>query len=246
MERKLKDMTQISVTENENNKNNLYYVQSSLAEIFSQAGCSVNVIETDKRCILNINCPEQYKDIIKMEVGDKIAEVIAIRYKNDFFKKTISIEGLSKVEREILVAGLIAADLEEDKKYAFDRVKNQENIAIDGVYNFRLKQLKKKWVEITQYIPSCFLNSQLKDFIGFLLENKKKRVYVESGRVYDSHYRRLKRSLLLDGEGALITREILLSNCGEIRLSGSLPKEDEYYIKEFYNDKIVFFGNSYS
>ena len=75
MERKLKDMTQISVTENENNKNNLYYVQSSLAEIFSQAGCSVNVIETDKRCILNINCPEQYKDIIKMEVGDKIVTI---------------------------------------------------------------------------------------------------------------------------------------------------------------------------
>jgi hypothetical protein len=65
-------------------------------------------------------------------------------------------------------------------------------------------------------------------------------VYVDSGKVYDSHYRRLKRSSLLDGEGVKIIREILLSNCGEVELNGSLPKEDEYYLKEFYSDKIIF------
>ena len=152
MERKLKDMTQISVTENQNNKNNLFYVQSSLAEVFSQAGCTVKIVESDKRCVLIINCPEEYKDIIRVEVSDKVAEVISIRYKNDFFKKTVTIEGLSEIEREILLAGLIAADLEEDKKYAFDRIKNDQCIVIDGIYNFRLKQLKKKWLEITQSI----------------------------------------------------------------------------------------------
>ena len=93
--------------------------------------------------------------------------------------------------------------------------------------------LKRKWTEIIGYIPSSFLQDQLKEFIGFLLENKKKRVYVDCGRVYDSHYRRLKRSTLLDGEEAKITREILLSNCGEIRLSGRLPEQDEFFLKEF-------------
>ena len=51
--------------------------------------------------------------------------------------------------------------------------------------------------------------------------------------------------MLLDGQSTLITREILLSNCGEIRLYGEIPEEDEYYLKEFYNDKIVFSTNSY-
>ena len=76
-------------------------------------------------------------------------------------------------------------------------------------------------------------------------ENKKKRVYIDNGRVYDSHYRRLKRSSLLDGDGVKIIREVLLSNCGEVELSGSIPKDDEFYLKEFYNDKI-FFSNRYS
>ena len=238
-------MAQIKITESGSNENNLFYVQSALGEIFTHAGCSLTNLADEKRSILTVNCPEEYKDIIRVEISDKVAEVIAIKYKNDFFKKSIVIDGLSSVEKEILIASLIAADLEEDKKYAFERIKKDDSIAIDGIFNFKLKQLKKKWQEIVAYIPTCFLNSQLKEFISYLIENKRKRIYVESGRVYDSHYRRLKRSTLLDGQSTLITREILLSNCGEIRLYGELPEEDEYYLKEFYNDKIVFSSNSY-
>lgn len=233
-------MTQIQITESAVNQNNLFYVQSALSEIFTHAGCSVKNSSCDKRCVLTIDCPREYEEIIRVEVLDKVAEVIAIKYKNDLFKKSVCIEGLSEVEKEILFASLIAADLEEDKKYSFERIKEYKEIAVDGIYNFRLKQLKKKWVDIVSYIPTCFMKEQLKDFISFLLENKKKRVYVDSGRVYDNHYRRLKRCSLLDGELAQITREILLSNCGEIRLSGKLPEEDEFYLKEFYNDKIIF------
>ena len=68
----------------------------------------------------------------------------------------------------------------------------------------------------------------------------KKRVYIDGGKVYDNHYRRLKRSTLLDGEDMKIIREILLSNCGEVELSGKIPEKDEYYLKEYYNDKIFF------
>ncbi len=233
-------MTKITITENTQNENNLFYVQSSLSEIFSHANCSVRITENGDRKVFNVNCPEEYKDIVRVEISDKIAEVIAIKYKNDFFKKTLQIHGLSSTEIEILIASLIAADLDDDKKYSFEKIKREEEIAIDGFFNFRLKPLKKKWSDIVGYIPSCFLNYQLKEFVGFLLENKRKPVYVESGRVYDSHYRRLKRSSLLDGENILLTREILLSNCGEIRLSGSIPEDDEFYLKEFYNDKIIF------
>ncbi|MBQ9756644.1 MAG: hypothetical protein IJV99_03495 [Clostridia bacterium] len=233
-------MKQIIVTEKRENESNLFYVQSALGEVFTHAGCSIKNYSDDKRSALTVNCPKDYADIVTFEMGDKIAEVIAIKYKNDFFKKTVKVSGLPKVEREILTASLIAADLDDDKKYAFERLKGQTSVAIDGVYNFRLGLLKKKWAEITEYVPTSFLKSQLKEFIGYLIENKRKRIYVDSGRVYDSHYRRLKRSSLLDGNEAKITREILLSNCGEIRLTGRLPEQDEYYLKEFYNDKIIF------
>jgi hypothetical protein len=154
--------------------------------------------------------------------------------------------GLSKEEKEILFAGLIAADLDDDKKYSFERLKLYTDMPIDGIFNFRLSPLKNKWKDIVQYVPVGFMNTQLKEFVTFLIENKKKRVYVDCGKVYDSHYRRLKRTSLLEGDGVKIVREVLLSNCGEIELCGEIPKEDEYYLKEFYSDKIIFSQNFYS
>ena len=233
-------MTSIVISERDYNQENLMYIQTSIAELLSYADCSLINKTVDKRAVLTVNCPEYYADIIKTELADKVAEIISIKYKYEYFKKSIYVSGLSSTEKEILFTSLIAADLDDDKKYAFERVKKYSDIAIDGIYNFMLKPLKKKWLDITACIPECFLNSQLKEFIYFLLENKKKRVYVDDGLVYDSHYRRLKRSSLLDGDGVKIIREILLSNCGEVELSGKIPKDDEFYLKEFYNDKIIF------
>ncbi len=244
MERKLKYMTSIVISEKDYNQENLMYIQTSIGELLSHADCSLVNKIIDKRAVLRVNCPEYYADIIKTELCDKVAEIISIKYKYEYFKRSICVSGLSSTEKEILFTSLIAADLEDDKKYAFEKVKKYGDIAIDGIYNFMLKPLKKKWLDIVNCIPSCFLNSQLKDFVYFLLENKKKRVYVDDGMVYDSHYRRLKRSSLLDGDGVKIIREILLSNCGEVELSGKIPKDDEFYLKEFYSDKI-FFSNGF-
>lgn len=233
-------MTNISITESGTLEDNLSYIQSAAGELFIHAGCSSRLYHTGGRAILNVNCPVDYADVVVAEIKDKVAEIIAIKYKYDFFKSTLSVGGLKSVEKEILFASLIAADLDDDKKYAFDKIKNSQEIAVDGLFNFRLKLLKKKWQEVAECIPQCFLNTQLKEFITYLTENKKKRVYVDGETVYDSHYRRLKRTSLLGGENAKIVREVLLSNCGEVELNGQIPQEDEFYLKEYYCDKIFF------
>lgn len=233
-------MTSIIISDNEYNQGSLYFIQSSIGDLLSHADCKLQSVCQDGRASLIVNCPEYYVDIIRSELADKVAEILVIKYKYEYFKKHVLVCGLSSVEKEILLTSLIAADLEEDKKYAFSRCNDSNNICIDGIYNFKLSALKGKWKDITECVPNCFMSTQLKDFIYFLLENKKKRVYVDDGLVYDCHFRRLKRSMLLDGESIKIIREILLSNCGEVELSGTIPKDDEYYLKEFYNDKIYF------
>ncbi len=233
-------MSIINLTENQFNKNNLYYIQTTLTELFMNTRCLVAERDASKRTMLTVTCPDHYSEMVSAEIIDKVAEIIVIKYKYDFFKKTLGIGGLNQKEKELLFAGLIAADLPEDKKYVIDRLKNQEEIALDGVYNFRLKPLKAKWEDIVSYMPTCFVSSQLRDFIGYLIENRKKRVYVDEGRVYDSHFRRLKRCSLLDGEELKIIREILLSNCGEVEISGKIPEEDEIYVRELFGDKIYF------
>jgi hypothetical protein len=233
-------MRLITITEKENNVNNLTYVQSGGMELFKHADCKVESYKTDDRAVLSIKCPDKYIDIVKSEIVDKVAEIIVIKYKYDYLKKTVFVSGLNFADKEILIASLIAADLDDDKRYAFDRLKQYSEIAIDGTFNFRLKALKKKWHDVVGYIPVSFVRTQLKEFISFLIESKKKRIYVEGGQVYDSHFRRLKRSTLLGENDASVIKEVLLSNCGEIELSGEISKDDEYYLREFYGDKIIF------
>ena len=73
-----------------------------------------------------------------------------------------------------------------------------------------------------------------------MLEDRKKRVYVSGDKVYDAHYRVLRRRALLGGEGADVTREVLLSGGGEVELSGKIAEEDEFYLKQYFGDKIYF------
>ncbi len=233
-------MATITVTDKNYNQNNLLYVQTGLSELFKSADCSVKFKEFNERNLLSVSCPDHYADIVKTEIADRVAEIVAVSYKYEFFKNNIRVAGLTKKENEILMASLIAADLTEDKRYTFERFKNLNDLSIDGTFNFRLKPLRKKWEDIVSYMPSAFVNSQLKEFVSYLLENKKKRVYIDDGRVYDSHYRRLKRCSLLGGEELNVFREVLLSNCGEVELSGKIPEDDEFYLKEFFGDKIFF------
>ena len=157
-------MNSITITEKDYNDSNLLYVQTVMSELFNHADCYVKSQTLDGRRVLKVDCAEYYLDIIKTEIADKVAEIVAIKYKYEYFKRNVRIGGLSETEKEILMASLIAADLDEDKKYAFDRIKQYGEIAIDGIFNFRLKPLKKKWQDIVAYIPTCFVNSQLKEF----------------------------------------------------------------------------------
>ncbi len=239
-------MIEIQVSEKDYNKSNLYYVKTGIAEITEKMGGKLENIDAGSRSLLKVSCDDYYGEILRVELLDMLSDIVAINYKYDFFKKNIFVNGLSKSEEEILMASLIAADLDDDKKYVFDKLKNLNDFALDGIYNFRLKPLKKKWLDIVSYMPSCFINSQLKDFISYLLENKRKRVYIDNGKVYDYHFKRLKKCDLLGGENLKVVREVLLSNCKEVEISGNIPEEDEFYLKQYYGDKIIFSESNYS
>ena len=165
-----------------------------------------------------------------------------------YFKKNVSISGLSQSEKELLYVALISADYEEDKKYVIKKLRAFKQFSIDGIYNFRLKPLKEKWNEIISYIPQSFASTGLKEFISYLIKDKVgKKVYYEHGTVYDKYYNKLNRVDLIENANNLTAvKEILLSGAGEIELISELPKTDEEYVKEFFEDKIYFSKEYYS
>lgn len=184
------------------------YIRDNLCELFFNVEKS-KILACDKRVALEINFDRELLRPIFEDLCDKIADVIAIGYKYDFFSDKIKGVGLSENHRELLITALIAADLQEDKRYIRARIKKcsiQSRfekdfcLAIDGFYNFRLTALKNKWAEVAEYVPSYFSLRELSDFIAYLsCEKNGKRVIIDGQKVYDSRYNRLRRSSLLGG-----------------------------------------------
>ncbi|MBP5177543.1 MAG: hypothetical protein ILP02_03045, partial [Clostridia bacterium] len=159
------------------------------------------------------------------------------------FKRNVRVGGLKSVEYELLIAALIAADLEEDKRYARSLFSG-ERLAVDGFFNFTMKALKDKWRDVVGYVPAYFAPDQLKDFILYVAGEKKGgRLRVVGGRVYDEAYNLLSRAYLTGGGDCKVVKEVIISSPVEVLLTRPVPEKDEYYLKQFFGDKIVFDGN---
>ena len=169
-------MANIIVSENKENSSNISYLKKEVLELIKNSNSNLTEKQIDGSSIFALDVNDCYKDIVACEICDRIAEIIVINYKYKYFKNAIKLCGLDDREKEILFASLISADLEDDKKYVYDRIKGSQVLSIDGIFNFRLNALKRKWVDIVSYVPTVFINSQLKDFITFLVENKNKKV----------------------------------------------------------------------
>lgn len=234
-------MVRIEVSDKENLNKNLLYIQNTLSEVFRQTGTKVSLNVFMGRAILNIDCEDFYYPLILSEVYDKIADIIAIGYKYYFLAPLLKPVGLSKKETDFLLTAIIGADYPDDKRYILSKLNGIDNPSIDGIFNFKLKLLKEKWTEIACFMPKTFDYLKLKDFINYLIVDKNDKIFVENGKVYDTHYRQILRADLtpLDKKHKLIN-EIILSLPGEIELRGSIDNEDENFLKELFGSKIIF------
>lgn len=239
-------MEEITVTESAANRGNVVYLCSALGGAVADFGGRTEIVSDDVRASLKIFVPEEGADFVRGETEDKIADVIAVRYKYEFFRRRVRPEGVDGLERELLYAALISADLFEDKRYIVRKLHAFREYAVDGIWNFRLGALRRKWTDIVGYIPLYFDGKKLKDFITYLVGEKKgKKVVVENGLVYDKHFNRLRRAALVDAEGeGVIVREVLLSGCGSVELSGAVPPVDEKYLREYFGSSVSFTGGA--
>ena len=236
-------MMRIKITESSLKYNNLIYIKSAFGGLLERMNGKESLNNFKNRCEYNLNVPDEYAEILDMELRDKMADIIAVNYKHIFFKKHVKISGLSKIDKELLLTALIAADIDEDKKYIIKKLSNYEEYTLDGLFNFRMKPLKEKWHEITTYIPPAFTKTQLKDFIGYLIKDKGgKIVYVEGDKVYDKRFNLLQRHKLLSEDSLKFSllKEILLSSAGEVELCSRTSEKEEKYLKEFYGNRLRF------
>jgi len=231
-------MDLLRITEQTEKADYLEYIREKLqTEILNPEQIELTL---EGRAVLSISFSEENAPIVISEIYDKLSEVICVAYKYEVFEKRIRAYGLNDEERGLLLASVIAADYDDDKRYVKSRLRFNSECAIDGLYNFRLGPLSRKWEEISAYIPEFFTPDELKEFIVFLIDEKKgRKVYIDGEKLYDSKKRQINRSKLLPyGKTNNIVKETLLAGAGEVYILGQPPENDEKVLRKYFGNKI--------
>ena len=234
-------MRTILLTEAEEN-HRLELMRESLSSVLCATDTEVLDLSDRNYRKYRLEIPDPYYDFLMAELKEKIAELIVIGYKYDFFSENLRTAGLSEENRELFLTAIIAADLADDRRYAVRKITLGEEISVDGLYHFRMQKLLAKWQEILSALPEYLSEDLYRSFMLYLIEDfPEKPVYVVDGKVFDEHYNRRTNARLL-GESTVdgTVREILLCAGKEVHLLGKVSEKVEEFLREFYGRNVVF------
>ena len=221
-------------------RSNLYiqYLYNKLKTLVVPSKLEMELLDEKDGCCLVCQGNETSLAQMRRLANEHISDIFAIGYKYEFFKAHLALPLLSKEDRFLLYSALVSADYKEDKRYASRRLGSFEDCSIDGVYNFRLSELRSRWQEVLEYIPTDFGKYELEGFVDYIVSENDGKAYLKDGKVYDENYRELRKSELL-GEKSLIS-EVLLSGAGSVYCFGRVDEATGEFLQKYYKEKVVF------
>ena len=214
------------------------YLQRRVETRFSFLPGTCTMRTDGEYCALAFQTESAYCPYVRKYAEENMADVIAIGYKYAFFEKRLRLPMLSPLKKRLLLTALVAADYKEDRGFVVRRLRGFDSYCLDGFFHFRLRDLKKRWEEVAEYIPVDMGESSLENFLGFLTEDGEGKLYVKDGKVYDEEYRPLSKSLLTGVESTI--GEIVIGGAEQIYCFGDLDDETKVFLKKYYGENAVF------
>ncbi len=231
-------MEEITITQNGFDGLYMSYLYGKVRERFSFLPAECDMVAKGDCREIAFKTDREYCPYVRKFTEEHIADVIAIGYKYAFFEKRLALPLLNKLQKRSLLTALVSADYKEDRGYILRRVRDVSQYCIDGLFHFRLQELKKRWEEIIAYIPTDMGQVGMEGFIGYLAEDGEGKIFVKNGKVYDEEYRKLSRSLLTGV--ASTVGEILLCGAEQVYCFGETEEETRSFLKKYYGEKAVF------
>lgn len=228
-------MNAIIVSERMERSSYITYLYNMLAETVTRMGGTEELLLGDERAALRIIAADSEK--LRSDLCERIAEIIGIGYKYRFLSKKLTV-CLSRREKRLLSAALIAADFEGDCAFIRRKLDGMEEYSIDGFYHFRLSALREKWCKIVDYVPETFSSADLKHFCDFLVGESRRKIYVKGNSVFGENFAPLRRSRLTGEEDT--ETEIMLSDAGFVYCLGEVEDSVEDFLQKYYAERAVF------
>ena len=231
-------MEEITITQNGFDGLYMSYLYGKVKERFDFLPAVCSLKKQGACSQIDFKTEREYCPYVRRFAEDTIADVIAIGYKYRYFEQTVQVPLLSSIEKRLLLTALVSADYKEDKAHIAKRIRGFENYCLEGLYHFRLQDLKKRWQGIVEYIPIDMSKESLDGFLEFLVEDGQGKLFVKNGKAYGEDYRVLTRSLLTGVESTL--GEIVLSGAERVYCFGETDEASKRFLEKYYGEKAVF------
>ncbi len=227
-------MEEITVSERKENNSFITYLYAAMCDELTRTGAKGELLFGEDRTALRISgADREVKGLLK----EKIAEVIGVGYKYRFLRNKLHV-CLGGGETQLLLAALIAADLDGDKAYIRSKIEQSSECAVDGVYAFRLSPLREKWERIADYVPVGFSSPDLKKFCEFLVGESRNKIYLKGNSVFGENFAPLRRSRLTGEED--VRTEIMLSDAGFVYILGEVEEQVGDFLQKYYAERAIF------
>ena len=113
------------------------------------SGSGVMILDKLKdRSYLSIACGEGEKAALVTELKEAVGDIITVQFKQHYLLRHSRLPKGNKINYNAFIRALVAFDREWDRELVLKNLRLQNELLLDGFFNFRLKELKAKWQEV--------------------------------------------------------------------------------------------------
>ncbi len=165
-------MFQITVSVDAAKSNWLYSVEELIKSKLEDCSAVSAFAVSGRRLYCGFGCEQEFKPRMLAAVKDCLIEMYAVYTKFDYIKQNLML-GLPTARYELLLRTLVAFDRENEHKLLGKLVKVEDGMALDGVFNFKMGELKDRWLEICKLTKSngvyLYDNATYNELLRFLI-----------------------------------------------------------------------------
>lgn len=219
-------MKEINISVNQQNEHYLYYLQKQMVNKKFKTYTAITTI--NDMAVLSIACSDEDFGQVQYKLKKYVPDLILYIYKENYLLQTINFKNINDVFKLSLLKALVLFDSESDKEFIKNNITFEGDLYLDSLFNFKLKDLKKRWQEIANLAnenSNYFFESEtLLELLKFLIATiKPKASYVNvyyNGKNFeykDFKNRKIKNNYIMQSEddneiGLIITLIALAPN----------------------------------
>ncbi|MBD5131739.1 MAG: hypothetical protein HDT28_03985 [Clostridiales bacterium] len=140
-------MYQITVSVNDMNADWLYSVDEIIGNKLKNCMAVSALSVVGRRLYCSFGCESAERAQMVATIKEYIVELFGVAGKFEFIKRNLML-GLPKQNYELLLHTLVAFDRENEHKLLNKLIRVEDGMALDGIFNFRLGELRERWIEI--------------------------------------------------------------------------------------------------